>query len=162
MNRVAKFEKVSSTQFNIDLTTCGKNENCYEDIILPKRSSKYSAGYDFYAPYDFTVNINEKLVIASGVRCKIEGEYFLMLAPRSSLGFKYQLGLANTVAIIDADYYNTANEGHILISLVNRGDKPVSIKKGERFCQGIFLNYAICIDDDNDDVRTGGLGSSGL
>lgn len=87
-------------------------------------------------------------------------DWVLMIYPRSGLGFKYQISLANTVGVIDADYYFSDNEGHIFIKLVNRGDKPVHIKAGEAFAQGIFMEYGIVEDDHVEATRNGGIGST--
>ena len=84
-----------------------------------------------------------------------------MIYPRSSIGFKYQVGLANTTGIIDSDYYNGDNEGHIMVKLVNHGDKVFSVNEGEKIVQGIFLQYGITVDDDANGERKGGLGSTG-
>ena len=86
----------------------------------------------------------------------------LKLYPRSGLGFKYRLQLNNTVGIIDSDYYNSDNEGHIFIKITNDSNegKTMQIKKGEGFCQGIFVEYGITEDDDVADVRNGGFGST--
>ena len=86
--------------------------------------------------------------------------YVLNIYPRSSLGFKHQICLANTVGIIDADYYNALNEGHIIVALVNRGDKEVTIKKGDRFVQGIIYKFYTAEEEEVTKVRTGGFGSS--
>jgi dUTP pyrophosphatase len=71
--------------------------------------------------------------------------------------------LTNHVAVIDSDYYdNPDNEGHIMISVLNVSDHDVTIKRGERLFQGIFMNYLVT-DDDQDILpkRNGGFGSTG-
>ena len=87
----------------------------------------------------------------------------LHLYPRSGLGFKYRLQLNNTVGIIDSDYYNSDNEGHIFAKITNDSNegKTLELKAGEGFMQGIFLEYGITQDDEADGVRTGGFGSTG-
>ena len=152
MERIAKFEKISLSE---------KNKEYYNDIILPKRATTGSAGYDFYLPYAITINPGETLAIESNIRCKIDDNYVLLIYPRSGLGIKYKLSLDNTVGIIDSDYYNAKNEGHIIISMTNHSDKVLSLKKGESFCQGIFMKYGITIDDDVEDTREGWFGSTG-
>ena len=158
---IARFEKVSENQFKKDLKELiGIDDNFYNDIVLPKRATKGSAGYDFTSPIDFVLKPNEMIKIPTGIRCFIEEGYVLHIYPRSSLGFKYQMALANTVGIIDADYYNALNEGHIIVALVNRGDKEVNLKKGDRFVQGIFYKFYTAKEDEVTNVRTGGFGSS--
>lgn len=164
MKRVAKFEKVSLEQFKTGFENVDELDiiNYYNDLKLPKRATIGSAGYDFYAPFDICLNPGETIKIPTGIRCKMDLEYVLKLYPRSGLGFKYRLQLNNTVGIIDSDYYNSSNEGHIFAKITNDSNegKSVSIKKGEGFMQGIFIEYGITIDDDADGIRDGGFGST--
>ncbi|MDD7315457.1 MAG: dUTP diphosphatase [Bacilli bacterium] len=156
MNIVGKFEKVSLEEWQKET-----NSELYNEIKLPQRATKGSAGYDFYSPIDFTLNPQETIKVPTGVRVKIEDGWFLSIFPRSSLGFKYRLRLNNTVGIIDSDYYHALNEGHIFIKITNEStDKVVTIKKGEAFAQGIFIPFGITEDDDVKTVRTGGMGST--
>lgn len=155
MKKVAKFYKVSQEQFLQD----GSLE-AYNSIILPKRATKGSAGYDFFAPEEFTLLPGQTIKVATGVRVQIEDGWVLKIYPRSSLGFKYRLSLNNTVGIIDSDYYHADNEGHIFIKMTNCGDKSLTIEKGKAFAQGIFVEYGITFDDDCDLERTGGIGST--
>ena len=111
MIKVAKFEKVSFEEFSKEINDI----KCYEEIILPKRATIGSAGYDFYAPFDFTLKPDESIKIPTGIKVKISDGWFLAIFPRSGLGFKYRLQLNNTVGIIDSDYYHALNEGHIFI-----------------------------------------------
>ena len=155
MKRIAQFFKVSESQYLKD----GRKE-VYDGIILPKRATAGSAGYDFFAPEEFSLLPNETVKIATGVRVKIDAGWVLKIYPRSSLGFKYRLNLDNTVGIIDSDYYYADNQGHIFIKMTNCGNSPLTVEKGKAFAQGIFLEYGITVDDECDGVRTGGLGST--
>ncbi len=151
-----KFEKINKDNFLNNVP----NGN-YEDIILPKRSTKNSAGYDFYSLYDITIKPNERVVIPTGIKAMMNENEFLGIYIRSSLGFKYNIRMCNQVGIIDADYYNNKdNEGHIFVCLQNESDKEVVIKKGDRFVQGIFMSYLITDDDEATDTRNGGIGST--
>lgn len=151
-----KFEKISKDNFFNSVP----NGN-YEDIILPKRSTRNSAGYDFYSLYDITIKSNERVVIPTGIKVCMNEKEFLGIYIRSSLGFKYNIRMCNQVGIIDADYYNNKdNEGHIFVCLQNESDKEVVIKKGDRFVQGIFMSYLITDDDCATDTRNGGIGST--
>jgi len=168
MQRIAKFEKVSFEQFLKDyIDTFGetpkeKVQELYDSIKLPKRGTKFSAGYDFFAYQDINLKPGETVKYPSGIRCKIDDNYVLLIMPRSSLGFKYRLQLDNTVGVIDADYYNAKNEGHMFIKMTNdsRSNKEMSVKAGEGYSQGIFMAYGITIDDDADAERVGGFGST--
>ncbi len=155
MKRIAQFEKVSLQEFSKT-----ENANNYENILMPKRATAGSAGYDFFAVNDFTLLPNQTIKIATGIRVKIENGWVLKLYPRSSLGFKYRLRLDNTVGIIDSDYYYAENQGHIFIKLTNCGDKPLTVEKGKAFAQGVFVEYGITVDDDVTTERTGGFGST--
>lgn len=87
-------------------------------------------------------------------------DYVLLIFPRSGLGFKYQAQLANSTAVVDCDYINSDNEGHIFIKLVNRGDKEFSVTSNTAISQGIFLEYGITEDDHVETERNGGFGST--
>ncbi len=155
MKRIAQFFKVSENQYLLE----GTSEE-YQNILLPKRATSGSAGYDFFAPKTFTVQDGQTVKIATGVRVKIEEGWVLKIYPRSSLGFKYRLTLNNTVGIIDSDYYFADNEGHIFIKMTNCGDTPLTVEQGKAFAQGVFVEYGITVDDDCACLRTGGIGST--
>ena len=131
------------------------------EIPLPRRATAGSAGYDFICPADITLAPGEAVTIPTGVRCEMQPGWVLMLFPRSGLGFKHQVRLANTVGIIDADYFHAANEGHIMVRIVNGGDHAVSIARGERFCQGVFLPHGLAEEETVLADREGGFGSTG-
>lgn len=154
---VAEFYKVSEAQFSEDTKDFAAD---YRDIKLPLRATSGSAGYDFYSPISFTLKPNESIKVPTGIRCKIEAGYVLQLYPRSSLGFKYQMCLLNTVGIIDSDYYNADNEGHIIVGVINKGDKALMIDKGDRFVQGIFSKFYLAKEEKNINKRHGGFGST--
>ncbi len=154
---IAKFEKVTKEQFLKDLN----DEEAYEKISLPTRATKGSAGYDFICPININIKPNEMIKIPTGIRCSMQDGYVLNIYPRSSLGNKYQMYLTNTTGIVDSDYYNATNEGHIIISIVNKGDKVLNIKQGERFVQGVFLKYYLANEEEVTSKRTGGFGSTG-
>lgn len=79
---------------------------------------------------------------------------------RSSVGFKYHTILSNVTGVIDADYVNANNEGHIFVKLVNHGDKDFVVNAGDDVVQGIFMKYDITDDDAASGDRTGGIGST--
>ena len=131
------------------------------EIPLPRRATAGSAGYDFICPTDVTLQPSEAVTIPTGIRCEMQPGWVLMLFPRSGLGFKHQVRLANTVGVIDADYFHAANEGHIMVRIVNGGDHALSISKGERFCQGVFLPHGLAEEEKVLSDREGGFGSTG-
>lgn len=179
MKRISQFEKVSYNQFRNDvLDTFPRykeykehNEEkfnkfligTYNNIILPSRSTEFSAGYDFHSPFNVTLMPNESIKIPTGIKCYMEDGWALQCYPRSSHGFKHGIRLANTVAIIDKDYYNNKdNEGHIFIKFTNESllANPVSFNIGDAFCQGIFVQFGITYDDNTKNTRIGGIGST--
>ena len=164
MPRIAKFEKVSYDEFS--KTNVGFSESewksIYDDIVLPKRATEGSAGYDIFAPYSFTLRSGETAKIPTGLRVKIDGEWALMLFPRSGLGFKYCLQLDNTVGIVDDDYFFSDNDEHIFCKVTcdAKEDKTLTVQKGQAFCQGVFLPFGLTCDDDVKNKRNGGFGST--
>lgn len=102
-------------------------------------------------------------LVPTGIKCKIPEGYYLQLSVRSSLPLKHHLILANSVGIIDADYYNNPdNEGHIYFQIYNLFPYAIKISKGDCFGQGILLPYAICADDTTNAARIGGFGSTSV
>lgn len=168
MRRIAKFHKVSPRQFLESMKddfpeyTQEDIKDIYESIELPERATKGSAGYDFYAPFSFSLPPGSTIKVPTGIRAEMEEDWVLKLYPRSGLGFKYRLQMNNTVGIIDSDYFHSDNEGHIFVKITNdsREGKTVEVKAGTGFVQGIFLEYGITVDDQAQGVRNGGFGST--
>lgn len=165
-----------------------------KNINLPTRQTKSAAGYDFEVAEDFVLpsiwtlnfvrifrlirnghDLSEKdyelaqktlkpLLVPTGIKAYMPENEVLILANRSSNPLKRGLVLPNGIGVIDADYYNNANnEGEIFVQLINLGVRKVTLKKGERIAQGIFMPFMTVDDEDeitND--RTGGFGSSGI
>jgi len=173
-NTIAKFEKVSFEQFKSDwlevfdyMPVEWQDEiikTIYDNIVLPKRATSGSAGYDFFCPISIEIPYDESITIPTGIRCKIDNGWVLTAYPRSGLGFKFGLRLANTVGIIDSDYYGAKNEGHIFVKLVNDStlgkNKQFQICAGAAMFQGVFLPYGIAEEDNVESTREGGFGST--
>lgn len=175
---IAKFEKVSFDQFYKDWVKAFPEDyeemssdkikahvvEIYRNIKLPKRSTKGSAGYDFFSPCNLFVRYGDSITIPTGIRCKMEPGWVLMIYPRSGMGFKYGIRLSNSTAVIDEDYYGADNEGHIHIKMLNDcgalGHKVVEFPEDKAFAQGVFLPYGITEDDEANGERTGGFGST--
>ena len=155
MRTAAKFEKVTYATY----AEHGARE-IYDAIKLPRRATAKSAGYDFFAPMGLKIAPKETVTVATGIRALMPDNWCLMIFPRSGLGFKYKLRLNNTVGIIDADYSDSDNEGHIFIRMTNESDKELVIEQGSAFAQGIFVQYLLTEDDDTTAQRNGGLGST--
>ena len=127
-----------------------------------KLATAGSAGYDFFAPAEFTLKPGETVKIPTGIRVEMQPEWVLKCYPRSGLGFKYRLQLNNTVGIIDSDYFYSDNEGHIFSKITNDSNenKTLTIPADTGFMQGIFVEYGITVDDDATEIRNGGFGST--
>ena len=182
MQKIAQFEKVSFEQFIKDWIDCFPFYNkdnikkIYDNIKLPQRATSGSAGYDFYCPMTYCLNKSGEasnsfgdstyytgiIKFPTGIRCKIEDGWALNIYPRSGQGFKYGLRLANTVGVIDCDYYNSDNEGHIFVKFLNDSciQKDILFSEGQAFCQGIFTPYGVTYDDNINKIRNGGFGST--
>jgi dUTP pyrophosphatase len=132
-------------------------------INLPRRKTTKSAGYDFEAAENMTIQPHSLAIIPTGIKAYMGNDEVLNIYSRSSLFQTKGLILTNGVGVIDADYYNNpSNEGHILISLYNLGNASVTIQKGERIAQGVFSKYLLSSDDGFPQTRrTGGFGSTG-
>ncbi len=168
MKKVAKFEKVSFAQFlkdwqnTFEKATEKECQQIYDSILLPSRATKGSAGYDFFAPVSFTLSPQQTIKFPTGIRVQIKEGWVLKCYPRSSFGFQYRLQLNNTVGIIDSDYYFSENEGHIFAKMTNDSNegKTLSMPQKTGFMQGIFVEYGITMDDDAQEIRNGGFGST--
>lgn len=177
---MAKFEKVSKYADN-------------ENVIIPTRSTKGAAGYDFYVAEQVVVpsilDIQTKLgprminpetslkeleeltkiwncrptLVPTGIKCKLDPGTYLELSVRSSTPLKYWLILANSVGVIDEDYYgNETNEGHIFFQVINLAPKPILLIPGDKIGQGIIKPYLLTEDDYAAGVRKGGFGSTSI
>lgn len=156
---IAKFTHVSEAQY-AEAMEGREGFLPLEEIALPKRATAGSAGYDFVSPLEVTIPAGGSALIPTGVRAEMEQGWVLMLFPRSSLGFRHAVRLSNTVGIIDSDYAFAKNEGHIMVKLRNPLSEPVTIGRGDRFCQGVFLPFGTAEEDEVLTERTGGFGST--
>lgn len=157
---MTKFEIISKKQFTQDFVNY--TNILHQNLKKPKRATLGSAGYDFFSPISFSLAPGETIKIPTGIRVLLPSNKFLMIVPRSGLGFKYKLQLDNTVGIIDSDYSGSDNEGHIWIKMTNdsRDGKILTVKAGEAIAQGIILKYELTDDDVTEGVRNGGFGST--
>ncbi len=149
-----------------------------KDIILPKRSTKNSAGYDFCCAEDVKIESYFKKVlkaitnkeeealkptlIKTGVKAYMQEDEVLYIYNRSSNPMKKGLVMANSVGVIDSDYFeNPDNDGHIMFAFYNFYPFDIIIKKGDKIGQGVFQKFLITDDDKTEGERKGGFGSTG-
>lgn len=139
----------------------------YEDknINIPVRKTKYSAGYDIEAAEDIIIPSFKKgmapTLVSTGIKAYMQDDEVLYLYNRSSNPKKKGLILANSVGVIDKDYYgNPDNDGHIMVAFYNIKEEDTEIKKGEAIAQVIFQKYLVTDNDIATGDRTGGFGST--
>ena len=154
-----KFEKISFEQFKKDVCN---NESLYNNIKLPQRSTKHSAGYDICSLEESIVKPGESKIFTTGLKVCMNSDEVFFIISRSSQGYKYDVCLTNCVGVIDSDFYNNPeNEGHFKIKLSNNGNKDYIVKIGDKIAQGIFIKY-LTVDNEEDilNSRSGGIGST--
>lgn len=137
------FEKIPKNQFISDINN---DLSKYSNYTLPRRTSPNAAGYDFFLIEDIELNPGETLKIPTGIRAKMAPDEVLLIIMRHSLGFK-GIQLINQVGVIDADYYNADNYGHIFIKIKNESDKIFKLSANEAIAQGIFTKFLLADDD---------------
>lgn len=154
-----RFEKISFEQFKKDV---GNNAELYNSYEMPRRKTKNSAGYDILSLINYSLKPNESKVIPTGLKCVMSSDEVLLIANRSSYGYKYNVRLVNSVGVIDADYYNNQdNEGHFTVKLYNGGSEELNIKIGDAVAQGIFIKfYTVDNESKIEKTRVGGIGST--
>ena len=133
------------------------------DFPMPERKTQKSAGYDFCLPEDVVLEPGKLQLVPTGIKAYMQDGEYLGMHIRSSMAGKKHIMLVNNVGIIDADYYNNAdNEGHIMLALLNTGNEPLALPKGECVAQGIFYNYLVADGDEevSKNIRGGGFGST--
>jgi dUTP pyrophosphatase len=165
---MSHFGKVTFERWKADCGVKGLADSelkkWYDAIRLPKQATAASAGCDFFMPFSLNFESGSSFRIATGVRWVCDDEEgrdkVLLVMPRSGLGFRYGIRLSNTVGVIDADYCDSDNEGHIIVSLVNPSDQTVLLGEGKPFAQGIVVRYEVPDGAESDSSRNGGFGST--
>jgi dUTP pyrophosphatase len=163
-----RFEKVNFEQWVKDLSVIGVPRETllrwYHNIKLPRQGTANSMGVDFFMPYQVKLMPHNKIRIATGIRWVCDKDedkkYGLLIVPRSSIGIKLGIRLANTIAVIDSDYYKADNDGHILLVLENTTDSIIELPQGKGIAQGITVTYEIAEGAESEDERRGGIGST--
>ena len=156
MEKMIKFEFVNRVKEQANFGAEGS------PYMLPARSTKHAAGYDFYNFEEVSIAPGEIKYVRTGVKSSFPEEVALLLLNRSSNPKKKGLELANGVGLVDADYYNNPdNEGEIAFAFRNITDAPVTISIGEKLGQGMFVPFFIASDDNAENERIGGFGSTG-
>lgn len=153
-----------------------------KDINLPIRKTKNSVGYDIEAAEDTVIpsiwknifgNFSKFIkgdkeyleikptLVKTGLKSYFGEDEVLMLANRSSNPGKKGLILANSLGIIESDYYgNPDNDGHLMYAYYNFFPVDITIKKHDTIGQAYFQNFLKVDNDVAEGVRTGGFGST--
>ena len=129
-----------------------------ENATIPERATEHSAGYDISASETVTIQPDEIKMVSTGLAVQLGDDEVLKLYDRSSNPVKRGIALINSVGIIDSDYYPQEFKGLFM----NISKEPVTISKGQRIMQGVFVKYLTTDDDNANGKRTGGFGSTGL
>lgn len=129
-----------------------------EHITLPKRSTEQSAGYDLASAVNTVVPAHGRVLVPTGVTCKLASNEYLQVVPRSGLALKKGITVLNTPGTVDADYYPNC----IGVILYNTTDEAFQVFVGDRIAQGIIHEYKVTEDDKAEGERTGGFGSTGI
>lgn len=154
-----KIEKISFEQFKKDVRD---DRNLYDSIVIPTRSTKTSAGYDIRSIEEGIIRPHETKIFKTGLKVNMNPDEVFLVFLRSSMGYKYNISLINSVGVIDEDYYNNeSNEGHFSVKLINNSEEEFKVNINDRIAQGIFVKY-LTVDDEEEinNIRTGGIGST--
>lgn len=138
-----------------------KFKKFHPEAKTPTRGSDGAAGYDIYSLEEVTLQPGETVLCKTGIGIELPKGHFLMLAPRGSLALKKHLHMPNSVGIGDEDFV-----GEYLVPYRNIGNEPVTIEKGERFAQAIFIKYTAVELVESDELKQttrggGKMGSTG-
>lgn len=166
-----RFERVKLEAFKNDMAMYrpinfmnGDVEKAYENIKIPVRKTKYSAGYDVCTPVDVVLPSGQRRVIPTGIKAVFNDDemesWHLQMYVRSSVGIKDGVVLTNGTGVIDPDYFMGENDGDMMLALMNTSEKLVKYKAGDRICQAVFVLHGLTSDDNASGDRTGGIGST--
>ena len=133
-----------------------------KDVDIPRHQTPGSVGFDLSPSVTTTINPKEIVLLPTGLVFEIPPGYMLAIVPRSSTARKKGLMMPNGIGVIDQDYCGPEDEIKILV--YNFTDQPVTVEKGERIVQGIFVRVDRTEWEEVEmvDTRTrGGFGSTG-
>ena len=132
-----------------------------EGLPLPGYATDGAAGMDVVAAEDFDLMPGQRHAIATGFKVGIPDGYEIQVRPRSGLALKHGISVPNTPGTIDSDY-----RGELKVIMINHGDQPFSIRRGERIAQLVPAEVTRAIFDEVEELcetvrGTGGFGSTG-
>ena len=133
-----------------------------EGLPLPSYATPGAAGMDVVAAEDLDLMPGQRHAVASGFKVAIPHGYEIQVRPRSGLAFKHGISVPNTPGTIDSDY-----RGELKILLINHGDEPFAIRRGDRIAQLVPAAVTLAAFDEVDELcdterGAGGFGSTGV
>jgi dUTP pyrophosphatase len=137
-----------------------------EGLELPHHATKLSAGMDIRAAVSHEepifLGVGERGLIPTGLQISLPQGYEAQVRPRSGLAFKHGVTVLNSPGTIDADY-----RGEIKVILVNLGNEPYMVHRGERIAQLVIAKHESVEWDvvdtlDETNRGEGGFGHTGL
>ncbi|GGN90220.1 deoxyuridine 5'-triphosphate nucleotidohydrolase [Saccharibacillus kuerlensis] len=134
-----------------------------EDLALPRKMTELAAGYDLQAAVlePIVLAPMERALVPTGIAIAMPGGLEAQIRPRSGLAYKHGITCLNTPGTIDADY-----RGEIKVLLINFGQEPFTIARGERIAQMVFQEVPETVlaevEELSETVRgAGGFGHTG-
>ena len=135
----------------------------FSEVPLPQYMTQHAAGMDVYASPEtpLTIKPGERKLVPTGLFLEIPEGYEAQIRPRSGLALKFGISLVNSPGTIDADY-----RGEVGIIMINHGDEPFVVNKGDRVAQMVIAPVTMIEWDEvaevADTVRgSGGFGHTG-
>lgn len=122
---------MSSVSYHVEFMKLPGNE----DVPVPQKMSAAASGFDLHAAVSEPVVLQpgERKLIPTGFALAMPAELEAQIRPRSGLAFKYGITSLNSPGTIDADY-----RGEVKVLLINHGQEPFTIQRGERIAQMVF------------------------
>ena len=134
------------------------------DLELPTHATMDSAGIDLRAALEDYISLlpGRRALIPTGISLALPSGYEGQVRPRSSLALKHGVTVLNSPGTVDADY-----RGELKVLLVNHGDQPFMVRRGERVAQLVIApTITVSLQEASDlpesDRGKGGFGSTGI
>jgi dUTP pyrophosphatase len=133
-----------------------------EGLPVPAYATPGAAGMDVVAAEDLDLGAGARHAVATGFAMAIPEGYEVQVRPRSGLALKHGITVPNTPGTIDSDY-----RGELKVILINHGDAPFPIRRGDRIAQLIAApvqraGFTEVSDLDETTRGSGGFGSTGV
>ncbi len=132
------------------------------ELPKPRRAHSSDAGLDLASADSFILGVGERQSVGTGIAVAIPEGHAGLVLPRSGLATKHGIGIVNSPGLIDSGY-----RGEIRVLLINHGDAPVTVSRGDRIAQlvvspVVVLDVEVVDELDSTERGAGGFGSSGV